>query len=44
MMFWLGFFVGIGAASLFALLILAAMSCAPTSDDAADLYAQEAGR
>jgi hypothetical protein len=33
MMFVLGFFVGIGAASLIALIVLAAMSCSPDGDE-----------
>lgn len=50
MMFWLGFFVGLGAASLFALLVLTAMSFAPTGEEedepgvSFDLLAPELGR
>lgn len=50
MMFWLGVFVGLGAASLLALLVLAVMSCASDDDEEEqtgrlfDLYAPEAGR
>jgi hypothetical protein len=43
MMLWLGFFVGIGAASLFALVAWTVISSATNAEDA-DLRAQEAGR
>ncbi|WP_164706405.1 hypothetical protein [Methylobacterium sp. XJLW] len=33
MMFWLGFFVGLGASSFIALLVATAMSFAPTGEE-----------
>ncbi|WP_298704549.1 hypothetical protein [uncultured Variovorax sp.] len=50
MMFWLDVFVGLGAASLVALLVLAVMSCASDEEEEEqagrlfDLHAAEFGR